>query len=120
MEEKITVMPALPEHAQAVYGLMCELEGLEPDKQGFQSIFEANLKNGDVRYFAALLSGKVIGFSSLHVQRLLHHTALIGEIQEIVVSESNRGRGIGRMLFERMKEAAAIHGCIQRKSAAAR
>jgi PhnO protein len=113
MEEKITVGPALPEHAQAVYGLMCELEGSEPDKQGFQSVFEANLKDGNVHYFAALLSGKVIGFSSLHVQRLLHHTALIGEIQEIVVNESCRGRGIGQMLFERMKEAAANHGCVQ-------
>lgn len=113
MEEKITVRPVLPEHAQAVYGLMCELEGSEPDKQGFQSTFETNLINGDVHYFAAMLSGKVIGFSSLHVQRLLHHSAPVGEIQEIVVSEACRGLGAGQMLFGRMKEAAASLGCVQ-------
>ena len=47
------------------------------------------------------------------MQRLLHHAALIGEIQEIVVSESCRGQGIGQRLFHEMKTAALNHGCEQ-------
>jgi PhnO protein len=113
MEDKIIVKHALPEHAQAIYGLICELEGSEPDRQGFQSVFDQNLENNDICYYIALHGEKVIGFSSLHIQRLLHHAALLGEIQEIVINESCRSLGIGQMLFECMKKSAVNLGCVQ-------
>ena len=113
METEIYILPAAPEHVQAVYGLMCELEETELDKQGFASIFGENLNNRDVHYFVASREGQVAGFSSLHVQRLLHHSAPVGEIQEIIVHTACRGQGIGQALFDRMKEAALNAGCVQ-------
>lgn len=113
MEAQIIILPALKEHEQAVYGLMCELEGAKLHRQFFADVYAKNLQNKDIRYFAALRDGKVIGFSSLHMQLLLHHAALIGEIQEIVVSESCRGQGIGQRLFHEMKTAALAYGCAQ-------
>jgi len=113
METGVNILPAALEHAQAIYCLMCELEGADLDKQGFQSVFEENLINNDVCYFIALWEVQVVGFSSLHVQHLLHHTAPVGEIQEIVVSRVCRGQGIGQALFESVKKAALAAGCVQ-------
>ncbi len=113
METNISILPAASDHAQGVYALMCELEGEELDRQGFLRIFNENLNNRDICYFVAIMNGCVAGFLSLHVQRLLHHAALIGEIQEIVVSHDCRGRGIGQALFERIRIVAKDAGCVQ-------
>ncbi len=113
METGICILPAAHEHAQAVYSLMCELEDTEMDRQGFENVYRENLNNRAVHYFVACKGDRVAGFSSLHVQRLLHHIAPVGEIQEIAVSEAFRGQGIGQALFERMKEAALAARCVQ-------
>ena len=113
MDGKIDIQPARIEHEQAIYGLMCELEGTETDRRGFGNVFRENLGDRDVFYLIAMRDGCVTGFSSLHMQRLLHHAALIGEIQEIVVSEKYRGQGIGQMLFEKMRAIAKDAGCTQ-------
>ena len=64
-------------------------------------------------YQIALSEGKICGFVSVHIQKLLHHTAPIAEIQELVVDEKCRGQGVGKLLFGKAKEIAAKAGCPQ-------
>ena len=56
---------------------------------------------------------EVLGFISVHIQRLLHHISNIAEIHELIVDEKVRGRGIGSQLFEKAKYIARKNGCIQ-------
>ena len=111
--KEITVIPAAPEHGQAVYGLLCELEGEDLDREGFFWAYEANLWDENILYFLALYEDKPVGFVSLHVQRLLHHLAAVGEIQEIIVAREFRGRGIGQALVQKAREAAVERSCVQ-------
>ncbi len=111
--EQIAVYPAQAHHLDAVYALMVELEGLSLDREAFLKVYAANLAAQNIRYLLAFLSGQPVGFISLHVQRLLHHTGLVGEIQELVVKEGLRGRGLGQVLFQAAREAAQVLGCIQ-------
>lgn len=55
----------------------------------------------------------IVGFVSLHIQELLHHAERIGEIQELIVSEKERGIGIGKKLFEKTKEVCQQEGAVQ-------
>ena len=109
----VTIIPAAPEHGQAVYELLCELEGKDLDRGGFFWAYEANLWDENILCFLALCGEQPVGFASLHVQRLLHHLAAVGEIQEIIVAREFRGRGIGQALFQKAREAAVERSCVQ-------
>ena len=101
-------------HAEAVYTLICELEDCEADRQAFQDVYLRNLENEDIYYFLAADEDlRIIGFASLHIQHLLHHTAKIGELQEIIVCREKRGTGAGRKLFDCVKKTAVSKCCLQ-------
>ena len=67
-----------------VYRLICELEDCNLDKQQFEYVYVENLEDNDVDYVIAMEenSEKIIGFISVHTQKLLHHAGKIAEIQE--------------------------------------
>lgn len=111
--EKIIVQPAQMHHAEAVYWLMVELEGQNVDQEAFLKAYTANLTDTNIRYLLAFDGEQPVGFISLHAQLLLHHAGRIGEIQELVVKESFRGQGLGRVLFQAAWEAAQSLGCLQ-------
>lgn len=97
----------------AVYGFLCDLEGEKLDYAGFSAVFTENLSNPKVHYFVLQKDEEIAGFISLHIQRLLHHTAPIGEIQELYISPEVRGEGMGRRLVETAVNKARESGCKQ-------
>ena len=107
------IIKARKEHSEDVYKLICELEGCESDRQAFQNVYSRNLENNSIYYFLAAEDAQIIGFASLHIQHLLHHSARIGELQEIIVRRENRGTGAGKKLFDCIKKTAAVRGCLQ-------
>ena len=107
------IRSALKEDAGQIYTLLCELEGAPLNRKAFEAVFEANLNDPLVLLFVAEQGGAATGFLSLHLQQLLHHCALIGEIQELIVKKEERGKGMGRALFEKAEEAARKSGCAQ-------
>jgi PhnO protein len=54
----------------------------------------------------------IIGFASLHIQKLLHHCAKTGEIQEIIISGKYQESGAGAELFNQMVKIAAANNCM--------
>lgn len=98
-------------HLNAVYELICELESKELNKEDFSHIFQENVNNNDIHYLLAVEDSDIIGFASLHVQKLLHHCGNVGEIQELVVSKRRQGSGVGTALFNRIKEIAVLNSC---------
>ncbi len=98
---------------EQIYGLIVALEGTDIDAKGFSDIYNANLSNPLVYYYVYERDNMILGFVSIHVQKLLHHIANIAEIQELIVAETARQHGIGKLLFQKAKEVGAENGCMQ-------
>lgn len=99
--------PDLP----VVYALLCALEGEDLPEEAFAQTYAHNLAQPMIRYLVAEEEGAVRGFCSLHMDRQLHHTSLVGEIQELVVEEARRGQGIGAALLRAAQDEARRAGC---------
>lgn len=105
------IIPAQACHLDDVYKLVCVLEGKELDRTAFDRIYMTNLDNHDIYYYVAEDDSGIIGFASLHIQLLLHHTSKVGELQEIIVAGNKRGEGVGKALFDEIKKMAVQNGC---------
>lgn len=96
---------------ESVYALVCELENETFDRNIFAEIYRANILNPNIHYIIAYEKEQAIAFASLHIEKLLHHCAPVGEIQELIVSKNQRCKGIGSMLFKKIKEIAKKQNC---------
>lgn len=96
-----------------IYQLICDLEDSEIDKERFFDIYDANMLNPSVCYFVYEKDQIILGFLSLHMQKLLHHAANISEIQEMIVNKYERGAGVGKRLFQEAKKVSIEHHCSQ-------
>ena len=104
---------AVHKDKEQVYKLLVALEEKNIDINSFSSIFDANLANPFVFYYVYERENMILGFVSIHMQKLLHHTSNVAEIQELIVDETIRGQGIGKRLFHKAKEVAAKNDCSQ-------
>ena len=98
---------------EQIYGLIVALEKMNIDTKCFSDIYDANLLNPFAFYYVYEKENIILGFISIHVQKLLHHTANIAEVQEFIVHEKERQHGIGKLLFQKAKEIGAENGCKQ-------
>lgn len=99
--------------APQLYPLLCELEEKTLDRAGFDEAFTSNLRSESIHYLVAEENGRLVGFVSVHIQSLLHHTGKIAEVQELVVTGEKRRTGLGAILFARAKKIADEQGCAQ-------
>lgn len=102
----ITIRLATPNDLPFVYLMVCDLEATRLIYKVFKQIYRANIVNPQYCYYVAVANGSVVGFISLHAQRLLHHASIVAEIQELYVMESVRGNGIARMLIDEVRRFA--------------
>jgi PhnO protein len=79
----------------------------------FRTTFNTNLQNPDIFYFILEVNNAPVGFISLHMQYLLHHSGPTGEIQELFVIPEFRGKGIGRKLIMKAEEVASEKKCTE-------
>jgi len=98
---------------EAIFGLITELQESQVSRSDFDQIFGANLESPDIYYFVATEKEAIVGFISVHIQKLLHHASGIAEIQEVIVTKDLQGKGIGKLLFEKAKEIAVLRECLQ-------
>lgn len=90
---------------ESVYLLICDLEGQKMDNESFKTIYLKNLSDPNIHYLVADKDNSVVGFISLHVQHILHHSKPTCELQELTINPDLRGIGIGGLL---MKEVEII------------
>lgn len=83
-----------------VYKSICELENEFFDFETFKNIFIENISNPDYLYLIAESEKESLGFITFHIQNLLHHCGLVGEIQEFFIAKNHRLKGIGRKLVD--------------------
>ncbi len=91
---------------QSIYNLICDLEDQKLDFTLFENTFRENLTDSNVIYYAALADKCIIGFVSLHIQHILHHSKPTGEVQELIISPGYQGHGVGSMLMHKVESVA--------------
>ena len=96
-----------------IYRLLVVLEETTPDPKCFSDIYESNLSNPTIFYYVYERDYEILGFISIHIQQLLHHTSKIAEIQELIVEPTLRYQGIGKRLFQKVKEVSIENDCTQ-------
>ena len=101
----ITIRKATSDDLESIYILICELEEQHLDGELFEITFLKNINDPDIHYLVAVLNNRIVGFVSLHVQHILHHSKPTCELQELNIKPELRGSGIGALL---MKETERI------------
>lgn len=96
---------------QGVYNLICELEMETMPAKEFEDIYSKNITREDIHYLVVENKGELIAFGSMHIQSLLHHSADVAEIQELIIKDDFRGKGIGKKLIDRLKEISKEKRC---------
>ncbi|MDR3054771.1 MAG: aminoalkylphosphonate N-acetyltransferase [Zoogloeaceae bacterium] len=104
--------PATPPDFDAIHALI-KILGHDLDFARTRQIYLDNLDNPNVRYRVAVAeAARVVGFISLSLQKHLHHAAIIGEIQELIIEPACRGQNIGQTLLRQMEQIALQAGAV--------
>ena len=113
MSEKYTIRAADASDSPGVKLLLEELEGRTFDQDIFTRIYAEYLEAPLTLIFVATQEeGEIIGFISCKGQSLLHHEGLVFEIQELVVTATHQGEGLGRKLIAALKSDLQKLGAI--------
>ena len=96
----------------SVYELVTALMAVALDRKSFHDVFALNIRDDNVLYYVVERDGRVIGFASLHIEPQLHHAGPVGELQELIVHETARDKGVGAQLVSRLELEAEKRGCV--------
>jgi PhnO protein len=113
VQAPVTIRRASAADHEVIYQMICSLENMVLDRPGFDAAFDRNIVSPDITYFLAEQGGKPVGIVSCHIQPLLHHAALVSEIQEMYVEPEYRSQRVGKVLMEHVTAFAEGEGAIQ-------
>jgi GNAT superfamily N-acetyltransferase len=68
-------------------------------------------ENGQTRVVVAAIGDAIVGLATIHLRHMLNHESPIGQLTLLVVDESVRGRGVGRILVAESEAWARARGC---------
>jgi PhnO protein len=109
----VTIRRASATDRGIIYNMICRLENMILDRAGFDAAFDHNITSSNISYFIAEQDRKPVGMVSCHIQPLLHHAALVSEIQEMYVEAEYRSQKIGNALMEHVTAFAKGEGAVQ-------
>ena len=101
----ITIESLDKSHSKDVVKILIDSFSKNYDKKINESIFSSDEVDGIV----ALEKGNVIGYASIHYIKKI--TRKSGIIEDVVVKENQRGKGIGKLLVNNLIEKAKKNNC---------
>ncbi len=96
-----------------VYRLYRQLIGMGTycSELEYTRIFKKFLNSNDREAYVATVSDRIIGFVTLYYFDAFHYSGQVASIQELVVTEEFRGRGVGKALVEFVKGKVCEKQC---------
>jgi GNAT superfamily N-acetyltransferase len=120
-DDGMKVRACRPADWPGVLALLRQLwPGTPLDEAACRRTFRRGLRSRTQVYLCAVANGKVVGFGTLSFERTFWQAGKTeAEIDEMVVDESYRERGIGAQLLARLLAVARRRGCraVELKSA---
>jgi GNAT superfamily N-acetyltransferase len=104
-----TIRDARPGDGDAIARLLTQL-GYPAEADAVASRLDRLLIVGD-RVVVAELDGAVVGLAHLQVTPAIERDRPAAKLGALVVDETHRGHGIGRLLVETMEDEARRRGC---------
>ena len=101
----ITIESLEKSHSSDVVKILIDSFSNNYDKEINESIFFSDEVDGIV----ALEEGNVLGYASIHYLKKI--TRKSGIIEDVVVKENQRGKGIGKLLVKNLIEKAKKNNC---------
>ena len=111
MKNSLHIRKCVKEDSDAVFRMICLLEGKNTDKTAFEAVFCSNLEKNNIYYLIAEHEGEPVGFISMHIQFFLHHTGKVAEIVEMFIDKNYRNSGYGEEMLWHLREIAIDEGC---------
>lgn len=102
----VSIRKATSNDLESIYLLICELEDQQIEGETFEGVFLRNISDPHIYYLVAEINNRIVGFLSLHVQYILHHSKPTCEIQELNIVPELRGSGIGAKLMDEAEKIA--------------
>ena len=101
----ITIKSLDKSHSSDVVNILINSFSNNYDKEINESIFSSDEVDGIV----AMEEGNVLGYASIHYIKKI--TRKSGIIEDVVVKENQRGKGIGKLLVKNLIEKAKKNNC---------
>lgn len=96
-------------------GIFLLLQQLWPnktlDREPLRALFKEAVAADSRVLLRAEIDQYLAGFGSMTIKPHLWHAGLIAWVDELVVDQKYRGRGVGRALLNRLTDAARERGC---------
>ncbi|MET1056014.1 MAG: GNAT family N-acetyltransferase [Pedobacter sp.] len=108
MELKITTRKIEESDFEYIYNALCQLENQILNREITLEIFNENITNPNFLYLIAEINNEKAGFITFHTQKLMHHSGLVGEIEEFYVDAQYRSKGVGRELITTIRSFAEL------------
>jgi len=102
----VSIRKATSNDLESIYLLICELEDQQIEGETFEGVFLRNISDPHIYYLVAEINNRIVGFLSLHVQYILHHSKPTCELQELNIVNELRGSGIGALLMNEAEHIA--------------
>jgi GNAT superfamily N-acetyltransferase len=110
MRTEPRIRSAAAADAPTIAALLGEL-GYPADARSVAARLAPLLPRGDMAILVAELEGAVVGLGSVFLLPVLHENGARAMITALVVSESTRRRGVGRLLVRSLQAFARENGC---------
>ncbi len=108
----MNIRKAKIEDFEQVYALLPQLwPATKLDKRRLRIAFTRSINSKYQKYLCAVDKAVVVGFCSLSIRNSLWQQGFIAHIDEIIVDEMHRGRGIGTELIKKALKIAINAGC---------
>ena len=110
-----TVRRCRPEDFDGVVELLRQLWPDRPlDIVALRDVFRRGLESDRQAYLcAADADGKLVAFGSLSMRNSIWQQGWLANVDELVVDQASRGRGVGTAMLDRLADTAREMGCRQ-------
>lgn len=112
MTVQLVVRPFVPDDIAPVVELLQDVSAFRPAPDSVAELVRCFAQQADCYACVAAHDGEVVGFGSLFILNRVRG-GRSGVIEDMVVADALRGRGVGRKVLTRLLEEARARGCFK-------